>query len=87
MILLLAIFKIIPCIDWGIAFFGILIEIADHLRPKKGLNTGLQSLGILGVMLDLAPQVFEYCQNQGGNTNQAQHLINRRGFSLLSGPD
>ena len=61
MILLPAIFKIIPCIDWGIAFFGILIEIADHLRPKKGLNTGLQSLGILGVMLDLAPQVFEYC--------------------------
>ena len=48
MILLPAIFKIIPCIDWGIAFFGILIEIADHLRPKKGLNTGLQSLGILG---------------------------------------
>lgn len=51
MILLPAIFKIIPCIDWGIAFFGILIEIADHLRPKKGLNTGLQSLGILGVCL------------------------------------
>ena len=48
MILLPAIFKIIPCIDWGIAFFGILIKIADHLRPKKGLNRAVVGGALFG---------------------------------------
>ena len=81
-VLLPAVFKVLPSVDRREAPLLPFVVVANHLRAKQRLQSRFYRKCVRRIFLDERVQVFEYAGNERRNADKTKPLVNR--YSITS---